>query len=213
MDMSNGTIEELGPAKILLVGDSGVGKSCILLRYADDDFNASFVTTIGIDFKMKTIKTQGTRLKLQIWDTAGQERFRTITASYYRDAVGIILVYDVCSEASYNNTRNWMRQIEQNCSRQIDMLLVGNKCDIDEHDDDLRRVSTEQGVELAAEFGIPFFETSAKKNINVDECFDRVAKDILARGVLDAEVANKNGGKIVVGKTEEGGVGKKCCKM
>ena len=106
------------------------------------------------------------------------------------------------------NTETWLTELKKHSDNNIVVMLVGNKCDIDEHDDDLRRVSTEQGVELAAEFGIPFFETSAKKNINVDECFDRVAKDILARGVLDAEVANKNGGKIVVGKTEEGGVGK-----
>ena len=198
----------------MLVGDSGVGKSCILLRYADDAFNPSFVTTIGIDFKMKTIKSQGKRLNLQIWDTAGQERFRTITASYYRDALGIMLVYDVCSLVSYENTRNWMRQIEQNCTRQIDVVLLGNKCDIDEHDDSKRQVTTEQGAELAAEFDIPFFETSAKKNINIDECFNKMAVGILERGLLESlETEKKGEGKIQVGQTQEGDVGKKCCKM
>ena len=198
---------------MLLVGDSGVGKSCILLRYADDDFISSFVTTIGIDFKIKTLNVRGKCVKLQIWDTAGQERFRTITASYYRDALGIMLVYDVCSEASFNNTRNWMRQIEQNCTREIDMILVGNKCDVDEHDDEKRQVTTEQGVELAAEFGIPFYETSAKKNINVDECFRRMAEDILDRGLLESvDRGKKNENKIQVGKTQEGQIGdKKCC--
>ena len=196
------------------MGDSGVGKSCILLRYADDDFSASFVSTIGIDFKMKTIKSQGKRLKLQIWDTAGQERFRTITASYYRDALGIMLVYDVCSLSSFENTRNWMRQIEQNCTRQIDLILLGNKCDIDEHGDGKRKVTTEQGAELAAEFGIPFFETSAKKNINIDECFNKMADGVLERGLLKTLVTDKKGeGNIQVGQTQEGDNGKKCCKM
>ena len=102
--------------KLLLIGDSGVGKSCLLLRYSDDKFTTSFITTIGIDFKIKTIHLDQKKVKMQIWDTAGQERFRTITAAYYRGAHGVLLVYDVTDETSFENVRNWMRNIEAHAS-------------------------------------------------------------------------------------------------
>lgn len=164
--------------KLLLIGDSGVGKSCLLLRYTDNSFTSSFITTIGIDFKIKSIICGDSRVKLQLWDTAGQERFRTITAAYYRGAMGILLVYDISDENSFTNVRNWMRQIDQNASENINRILIGNKCDLD---DSLRKVSTEKGQELAAEYGIKFFETSAKSNINVEECYMAIAKDIVDR--------------------------------
>jgi len=116
--------------KLLLIGDSGVGKSCLLLRFSDDSFTTSFITTIGIDFKIRTIEQEGKRLKLQIWDTAGQERFRTITTAYYRGAMGILLVYDVTDEQSFNNIRNWMRQIQQHAADNVNKVLIGNKCDM-----------------------------------------------------------------------------------
>ena len=110
---------------------SGVGKSCLLLRYSDDSFTSSFITTIGIDFKIKSINVNESKVKLQIWDTAGQERFRTITTAYYRGAMGILLVYDVSDEASFTNVRNWMRQIDQNAAENVNRVLIGNKCDVD----------------------------------------------------------------------------------
>lgn len=109
----------------------GVGKSCLLLRYSDDSFTSSFITTIGIDFKIKSITIGESKVKLQIWDTAGQERFRTITTAYYRGAMGILLVYDVAEESSFSNVRNWMRQIEQNAAENVNRILIGNKCDVD----------------------------------------------------------------------------------
>ncbi len=109
----------------------GVGKSCLLLRYSDDSFTSSFITTIGIDFKIKSIMCGDAKVKLQIWDTAGQERFRTITTAYYRGAMGILLVYDVSDESSFNNVRNWMRQIDQNAAENVNRVLIGNKCDVD----------------------------------------------------------------------------------
>ena len=102
--------------KLLLIGDSAVGKSCLLLRYSDDQFSSSFITTIGIDFKIKSVEVDGKKIKLQIWDTAGQERFRTITQAYYRGAMGILLVYDVSNEQSFLNVKQWMRQNEQHAS-------------------------------------------------------------------------------------------------
>jgi Ras-related protein Rab-8A len=110
---------------------TGVGKSCLLLRYSDDSFTSSFITTIGIDFKIKSILIGESKVKLQIWDTAGQERFRTITTAYYRGAMGILLVYDVSDENSFVNVRNWMRQIDQNAAENVNRVLIGNKADVD----------------------------------------------------------------------------------
>lgn len=109
----------------------GVGKSCLLLRYSDDSFTSSFITTIGIDFKIKSILVDDSKVKLQIWDTAGQERFRTITTAYYRGAMGILLIYDVSDENSFVNVRNWMRQIDQNAAENVNRVLIGNKADVD----------------------------------------------------------------------------------
>ncbi|KDO26207.1 hypothetical protein SPRG_08569 [Saprolegnia parasitica CBS 223.65] len=164
--------------KLLLIGDSGVGKSCLLMRYSDDTFTSSFITTIGIDFKVKTIDVDGKRVKLQIWDTAGQERFRTITTAYYRGAMGILLVYDVTDDHSFQNVRNWMRQIQQHASPNVNKILIGNKCDVDPSE---RVVTTQQGEELAAEYGVQFFETSAKSNLNVEEAFRSIAVDVQKR--------------------------------
>nr|AAM64619.1 putative Ras-like GTP-binding protein [Arabidopsis thaliana] len=164
--------------KLLLIGDSGVGKSCLLLRFSDDTFTTSFITTIGIDFKIRTVELDGKRIKLQIWDTAGQERFRTITTAYYRGAMGILLVYDVTDESSFNNIRNWMKNIEQHASDNFNKILVGNKADMDESK---RAVPTAKGQALADEYGIKFFETSAKTNLNVENVFMSIAKDIKQR--------------------------------
>merc|ERR1711900_138626 len=153
--------------KLLLIGDSGVGKSCCLLRFSEDSFTPSFITTIGIDFKIRTIELDGKRVKLQIWDTAGQERFRTITTAYYRGAMGILLVYDVTDERSFNNIRTWFSNVEQHATEGVNKILIGNKCDWE----DRRVVSTERGQQLADELGIPFLEVSAKSNINVEKAF------------------------------------------
>ncbi|XP_072917228.1 ras-related protein Rab-13 isoform X3 [Hemitrygon akajei] len=99
--------------KLLLIGDSGVGKTCLIIRFADDNFNNTYISTIGIDFKIKTIDVGGKKIKLQVWDTAGQERFKTITTAYYRGAMGIILVYDITDEKSFENIQNWMKSIKE----------------------------------------------------------------------------------------------------
>merc|ERR1712199_129095 len=116
--------------KLLLIGDSGVGKSCLLLRFADDTYQESHISTIGVDFKIRTIQLEGKTIKLQIWDTAGQERFRTITSSYYRGAHGIIVVYDITDEESFNNVKTWLEEILRYACEGVNKLMVGNKCDL-----------------------------------------------------------------------------------
>jgi len=163
--------------KLLLIGDSGVGKSCLLLRFSDDSFTPSFITTIGIDFKIRTIELDGKRIKLQIWDTAGQERFRTITTAYYRGAMGILLVYDVTDEKSFGNIRNWIRNIEQHATESVNKMLIGNKCDMV----DKKVIDTARGKALAEEYSIKFLETSAKTGAGVEDAFITLAKDIKKR--------------------------------
>ncbi|OLY80358.1 Ras-related protein Rab-8A [Smittium mucronatum] len=167
----------------------GVGKSCLLLRFSDDSFTPSFITTIGIDFKIRTIELDGKRIKLQIWDTAGQERFRTITTAYYRGAMGILLVYDVTDERSFNNIHNWIRNVEQHANEGVDKILIGNKCDIDER----KVITTDQGKALANEYGLSFLETSAKSNINVEEAFYKLARHIKKRLIDSAEEPSRAG--------------------
>ncbi|XP_071737876.1 ras-related protein RAB1BV-like isoform X4 [Rutidosis leptorrhynchoides] len=174
--------------KLLLIGDRGAGKSCLLSRFSDRSFTTSFIPTIGIDFKTRTIELDGKRIKLQIWDTAGQERFRTITTSYYRGAMGILLVYDVTDVSSFNNIRKWIRNIEQHASDNVNKILVGNKADMDESK---RAVPTAKGQALADEYGIKFFETSAKTTLNVEQVFFSMATDIKQR-LMDSDSKAEN---------------------
>lgn len=163
--------------KILLIGDSGVGKTCILCRFSDDSFNPSFISTIGIDFKMKTIEINGKKIKLQIWDTAGQERFYTITSTYYRGAMGIMLVYDVTDGKSFDSIGKWLRNIDENANEDVVKMIMGNKCDME----DKRVISTERGQEVAKHHDIPFVETSAKTNINIIRAFHDITAKILEK--------------------------------
>lgn len=132
---------------------------------------------LGIDFKIRTIELDGKKIKLQIWDTAGQERFRTITTAYYRGAMGIMLVYDVTNEKSFENIKNWIRNIEENASADVEKMLLGNKCELE----DKRQVTKEKGEQLALEYNIRFLETSAKTAIHVEEAFFTLARDIKAK--------------------------------
>lgn len=174
--MSSGDAFDL--FKLLLIGDSGVGKSSLLHRFADDDYKDDYISTIGVDFKIKTLEgPDGKQMKLQIWDTAGQERFRTITSSYYRGAHGIIIVYDITDSESFANVKQWLHEINRYASENVNKLLVGNKSDLTSD----RQVSTEQGKELAESLKLDFVETSAKSNNNVTEVFHKMAGEIRER--------------------------------
>ncbi|XP_037090760.1 ras-related protein Rab-8A-like [Pollicipes pollicipes] len=171
--------------KLLLIGDSGVGKTCVLFRFSEDAFNSTFISTIGIDFKIRTIELDGKKIKLQIWDTAGQERFRTITTAYYRGAMGILLVYDITSDKSFDNIKNWIRNIEEHASADVEKMILGNKTPL------RRQVSRERGEQLANEYGIKFLETSAKSSINVEEAFFTLARDIKSKMEKKLESSNQ----------------------
>lgn len=156
--------------KLLIIGNSSVGKTSFLFRFADDSFTSAFVSTVGIDFKVKTIYRNDKRVKLQIWDTAGQERYRTITTAYYRGAMGFLLMYDITSQESFCAVQDWATQIKTYSWGNAQIALVGNKLDLEED----RQVSTEDGQRLATELGFQFFEASAKDNINVKQVFDKL---------------------------------------
>eukprot|EP00887_Chlorella_sp_A99_P006405 scaffold3.g6405.t1 len=172
--------------KLLLIGDSGVGKSCLLLRFADDTYTESYISTIGVDFKIRTVELDGKVIKLQIWDTAGQERFRTITSSYYRGAHGIIVVFDVTDQDSFNNVKQWLNEIDRRAhgyaNENVNKLLVGNKVDLTSK----RVVDSATAKAFADEIGIPYIETSAK---NATNAFMAMAAEIKNRMAREPSVA------------------------
>jgi len=164
--------------KILLVGDSTVGKTSIICRFADGMFNETQEQSIEVDFpsKLKEIDVDGSKLKLQIWDTAGQEKFRTITASYYRGAHGVIIVYDISNKESFKNAKHWVRDIELYASESVNRMVVGNKSDLAE-----KAVSTDEGKQFASDLNAPFLETSAKDGVNITQIFEKLSIQIRDR--------------------------------
>lgn len=160
--------------KLLIIGDNGVGKSAILSRFVDDIFTECYLSTIGVDFKIKTIKHDNDIIKLQVWDSAGQERFKSITQSYYRGAHGIITVYDITNANTFENIRKWLEQIDRHADEKCKRLLVGTKTDLK----DKREVSFEHGKAFAEEMGMQFVETSAKINEGILKTFETMAIEI-----------------------------------
>ncbi|XP_068764742.1 ras-related protein Rab-26 [Struthio camelus] len=166
--------------KVMLVGDSGVGKTCLLVRFKDGAFLAgSFISTVGIDFRNKVLTVDGVKVKLQIWDTAGQERFRSVTHAYYRDAHALLLLYDVTNKASFDNIQAWLTEIHEYAQQDVVLMLLGNKVDSAQE----RVVKREDGEKLAKEYGVPFMETSAKSGLNVELAFTAIAKELKHRSM------------------------------
>jgi len=188
--------------KMLVLGESGVGKSCVLLRFAENTFNESFISTVGVDFKFRTVEIDGKMVKLQIWDTAGQERFRTITSSFYRGANGILLVFDVTDKKSFQRIEAWVTQINSYAPTKVPIMLCGNKVDLVSK----RVVPFDDAKELANKFGWKYIETSAKDGSNVKEAFTSLASQILP-GIraLETKVAQHQ-------KLQSGGGGA-CCTI
>ena len=168
--------------KIIIIGDSGVGKSCVLMRFVDDVYTDHYTTTIGVDFKIKTIHHNDQVIKLQIWDTAGQERFRTITSSYYRGDNAIIMMYDVTVPDSFANIKHWQNDVNRYTLENVTKLLVGNKSDLEKK----QVVDYLSGVALANELNVPFIETSAKNSMNIDRAF-MLMVDAISKGQRASE--------------------------
>jgi small GTP-binding protein len=180
----------------------------LLLRFADDKWTDSYISTIGVDFKIRTIELDGKTIKLQIWDTAGQERFRTISSTYYRGAHGIIVVYDITNSASFDNVKRWLTEIDKYARENVNKLLVGNKMDLDESGDGkLRQVSQDTGKSFANSIDVPFLETSAKAGTFVDTAFLMMAHEIKNK-MLNAQSTSGNGGVDTSKGTEKKGG---CC--
>jgi Ras-related protein Rab-1A len=158
--------------KVVVVGDSGVGKSCLLLRYCDDTYTDSYISTIGVDFKIKTFDIGNKTIKLQVWDTAGQERFRTIVTSYYRGSNAVMIVYDITDIASFDHIPQWLNEINQMCSSALPKILVGNKSDMTNR----RAVSFENAKAFAEAHSMEYIETSAKNNSAVNDAFHRLSE-------------------------------------
>ena len=163
--------------KIIIVGDTCVGKSNILSRYIKDVFREDSKSTVGVELGNKLLKVKGTNTKLQIWDTAGQERYRSITSSYYKGSHGCFIVYDISNEQSFENVEKWFEQVQKEGSKDVSIILVGNKCDLENE----RQVPKEKGEEKAKRLNIPFFETSALSNIKIGDIFTEIAENIFDR--------------------------------
>uniref|UniRef100_A0A3Q1FCS4 small monomeric GTPase n=1 Tax=Acanthochromis polyacanthus TaxID=80966 RepID=A0A3Q1FCS4_9TELE len=164
----------------ILVGDSGVGKTSLLVQFDQGKFiPGSFSATVGIGFTNKVIAVDNVNIKLQIWDTAGQERFRSVTHAYYRDAHALLLLYDITSKSSFDNIRAWLTEIHEYAQSDVVIMLLGNKADMSSD----RAIRRDEGERLAREYSVPFMETSAKTGVNVDLAFTAVAKELKHRAV------------------------------
>ncbi|CAF0714922.1 unnamed protein product [Adineta steineri] len=170
--------------KFLAIGDSGVGKTCLLNRYVEGNYNEKLAPTVGIDIRDKTLLYKSNKtnksynIHLQLWDTAGQERFRSLTASFFRDAIGFLLVFDLSNETSFISVRNWITEIQANAySENVDMILVGNKCDLESQ----RIISKARALEFAAQNHVDYIETSALQNINVGESIELLLDSVMDR--------------------------------
>ena len=195
--------------KIIIIGDAAVGKSNILTRYSKNEFSENTKSTVGVELGVKFIKVKGINAKIQIWDTAGQERYRSITSSYYKGSHGCFIVYDITNESSFDNVEKWYEYVQKEAGKNISIILVGNKCDLENE----RKITKEKGQEKAKNLQCAFFETSALSGVNISEIFEELTNNIYEStgGVknedeFDIEFENDN--KVVnLNKSEK----KSCC--
>ncbi|EPR79248.1 GTP-binding protein YPT1 [Spraguea lophii 42_110] len=173
--------------KIILIGNSGVGKTCLINRYIDNIYNQGYISTIGVDFKIKTVELDNRKIKLQIWDTAGQERFRTITSSYYRGADAIIVVFDLTDKDSFNELNSWLLEIERH-TKDVFKIVLGNKVDMKERilieDKAIDKFLEENKMDKEY-----FAKVSAKKDVLVKEMFEKISRKLME--INKTETRNK----------------------
>ena len=185
--------------KIILLGNSSVGKTSFIVKYIDNKFSFDYTATLGIDYKLKKLKSKkGKEIRLRIFDTAGQERFKSVSVSFIKKADGIVLIYDISNKISFEEIGDWIESIKENGKINIPVILVGNKCDLS---DDIRQISKKEGQEKADEFQIPFYETSCKDGININEVFDKLVQNIQNSNYSSGETKVLNAGN----------KNKKCC--
>ena len=163
--------------KIIIIGDTCVGKSNILSRYLKDEFREESKSTVGVELGTKYLKIKDIGAKLQIWDTAGQERYKSITSSYYKGSHGCFIVYDITNEKSFENVDNWFKQAQKEASKEVSIILVGNKCDLESE----RKIPKEKGEEKAKALNCPFFETSALSKIKIEDIFTEMINNIFEK--------------------------------
>ena len=175
--------------KVVLIGDSGVGKSNLLSRFTRNEFNLESKSTIGVEFATRSVQVDGKSIKAQIWDTAGQERYRAITTAYYRGAVGALVVYDVAKHLTFENVERWLKELKDHTDQKVVTMLVGNKSDL-RH---LRAVTTEEAKALAEKFDLSFIETSALDSTNVETAFQIILTEI-HQLVSQNQLRDPNGG-------------------
>jgi small GTP-binding protein len=183
--------------KYLVVGDSGVGKTSLLVRYCEDSFQTDYLSTIGVDFKIKRMELNHNQVTLNIWDTAGQERFRNITKSFYKGAHGIILTFSITDPVSFNHIESWIDQIKEVGNADTDMILVGAKSDLESD----RKVSRKQAETLADKYSIQYVEVSAKEDTNISRVFEMLTQQVIERLKLD-EKSMENNTTTLTGKKE-----------
>ncbi|CAL9165070.1 unnamed protein product [Musa hybrid cultivar] len=179
--------------KVVVIGDSAVGKTQLLSRFTKDEFCFDSKSTIGIEFQTRTIVLNRKRIKAQIWDTAGQERYRAVTSAYYRGALGAMLVYDITKRPTFDHVARWVEELRANADKAIVIMLIGNKSDLAEK----RAVSTEDAVEFAEEQGLFFSEASALSGDNVESAFLRLIEEIhgvVSRKDLESDEGSRDGG-------------------
>jgi len=199
--------------KVVLIGDSGVGKSNLLSRFTRNEFCLESKSTIGVEFATRTVQVEGKTIKAQIWDTAGQERYRAITSAYYRGAVGALLVYDITKPTTFENVGRWLKELRDHADSNIVIMLVGNKSDL-KH---LRGVSTEDAQSFAEKEGLSFLETSALEATNVERAFQTILAEIhriISKKALASEEAAGAGikeGKTIVVSDPDSNTKKACC--
>jgi len=192
------TINEI---KLIVLGNTSVGKSSFILKYIEDKFVLNYIATLGMDFKQKKLKLKnGQEVKLRIYDTAGQERFKSVAVSFIKKAEGVILIYDIGNKATFESLEEWIKNIKESGKENLPIILVGNKCDLPP---EKRQVELIEGKDKAEEFNLPFFETSCKEGINIKEVFEKIVEDITGKNNLSS------GGEFkILNKSKSKG---KCC--